>query len=212
MILIQAACLSQEHMHTATYTQTIFRVASTHTRHVPTHMDKRGTDDRDRHRCVHGGLPQGRHAAPSPYKGHHFAHLQGGRCAQNPKQIEAQSFQEGKLRSEHRYPEIPWLNTRPCYPEPPLDAADTVDPRRGGAEQGSDAAEGGDSSLGMNVPLVGSATGSGTTRCPVSPGIGALSPFQNSFSRLSSNRHKARSVLESWCGCQGPVEGEGLEK
>lgn len=32
------------------------------------------------------------------------------------------------------------------------------------------------------------AAGSGTTRCPVSPGIGALSPFQPPFSRLSSQQ------------------------
>lgn len=48
--------------------------------------------------------------------------------------------------------------------------------------------EGGNPVLGMNVPLVDSATRSSTTRCPVSPGIGALSLFQPSFSRLSSQQ------------------------
>lgn len=81
------------------------------------------------------------------------------------------------------------------------------------AEGGSDATEGGHSRPGMNVALVSSAPGRSSTRRPVSPGIGALCPSAPaSFSRLSSQQTQGPSVLESWRGCQGPVEGDGLEK
>ena len=64
----------------------------------------------------------------------------------------------------------------------------------------------------MNVPLVGSASGPARH--------GALFLLESEprvrssphFHVFLPNRHKARSVLQSRRGCQGPVEGEGLEK